>query len=473
MCNKNMKHKILIFLLIFSFIITSGFGCRVVDNKTQEAMEPITLNYWRVWDGPDAFEEIIEKYRQIHPFVTINYRKLRYSEYENELLDALAEDRGPDIFSIHNTWIGKYQNKLASMPPEITMAYPIVKGTIKKEVIPELRTVKSITLRELKNNFVDAVYDDVVVKVFNEKTESVSEKVFGLPLSVDTLAVYYNKDLLNNAGIAEPPLYWNKEFQQSVKKLTKQDIKGNLIQSGVALGGSTNIERYSDILSILMMQNGAVMIDENNRIMFDKIPLVLKQQKYNPGLEALRFYTDFSNPAKEVYCWNSNLENSINMFAQGKLAIMFGYAYHLPTIQTTAPKLNFSVAKLPQIEGNSQNINFANYWVESVSNKSKYIDEAWSFVQFAAEADQAKIYLDKTKKPTALREFVEEQIDDIDIGVFAEQVLTAKSWYHGNNFNSAELIIGEMIDSAVSGEKDFEDIIVLGAKRVQQTISEQ
>ena len=109
-----MKNKLLILLLIFSFLLTSGFGCKGADKATQEAMKPVTLNYWRVWDGPDAFSEIIAKYKQSHPYININYRKLRYGEYEQALLEAMAEDKGPDILSLHNTWIKKYQSKLNS-----------------------------------------------------------------------------------------------------------------------------------------------------------------------------------------------------------------------------------------------------------------------------------------------------------------------------------------------------------------------
>lgn len=466
-----MKRKIFILSLVFTFLLTSGFGCSTVNKETQEAMKPITLEYWRVWDGPDAFETIISEYKKLHPFVTINYKKLRYDEYEQELLNALAEDRAPDIFSIHNTWIRKYQSKIFPMPESITMAYPVTKGSIKKEVVPELRTTKSITLKQLKDNFVDVVYDDVVVDTLNAKTGQTEKKVYGLPLSVDTLAMFYNKDLLNNAGISQAPAYWNSEFQQDVKKLTKQDTKGQFIQSGVALGGSTNINRYSDILSALMMQNGSVMMSDSGSVTFNVIPENFKDQKYNPGLEALRFYTDFSNPAKEVYSWNKDLENSLNLFIQGKLAIMFGYAYHLPQIKAQAPKLNFAIAKLPQIEGNPQSVNFANYWVETVSNKSKRQNEAWDFIQFATKAEQAKTYLDVVKKPTALRSLISGQLDDMDIGIFAEQVLTAKSWYKGIDANAAEKIIADMIDSINSGQDQIENAINLAVRKIQQTIS--
>ncbi|MFH0955947.1 MAG: extracellular solute-binding protein [Candidatus Falkowbacteria bacterium] len=465
-----MRNRLTILFFLFVFIITSGFGCKLVDKQTQEAMKPLTLTYWRVYDGEDAFEEILAAYKKLHPFVTINYRKLRYSEYENELINALAEDRGPDIFSIHNTWTKKYLNKIAPMPATITMAYPVTRGTIKKEVIPELRTTKSLGLNDVKNNFVDAVYQDVVILTLNENTKKYEQKIYGLPLSVDTLVMYYNKDLFNNAGIAEPPTYWNNEFQQDVKKMTKQDDRGEIIQSGAALGGTGNIERYSDILSILMMQNGSMMMDDGGQVLFNRIPTIFKDQKYNPGLEALRFYSDFSNPAKEVYCWNKNLDNSLNMFTQGKLGIMFGYAYHLPTIKAQAPKLNFGITKLPQIEGNTP-VNFANYWIETVSNKSQYANEAWNFIQFETQADQAKTYLAKAKKPTALRTLVNEQIDDLDIGVFTEQVLTAKSWYKGADSNAMEKIFADMVDAVVLTQDKIENIINLAANKVEQTVS--
>lgn len=457
-----MFKKITILSLLIAFILTSGFGCKAPSATTQAAMTPLTLTYWRVFDGPDAFEETITKYKALHPFITIEYRKLRYEEYEAELLNAMAEDRGPDLFSIQNTWLKKYQSKLAPMPDSITMAYPVVQGTIKKEVVPELRTTQSLSLKELKDNFVDAVSYDVLME---------DGKIYGLPLSVDVLAMYYNRDLFNNAGISQVPQYWNKEFLQTIKKLTKQDPKRGLIQSGVALGGDSNINRFSDILAVLMMQNGAVMM-EGQTILFNNVPSFAKNTGYNPGLEALRFYTDFANPTKESYTWNNELPNSLEMFMSGNLAIMFGYAYDLATIKAQAPKLNFSIAKLPQIEGNPPtNINFANYWVEVVSKKSTHANEAWDFIQFMTKAEQAQSYLDKTKKPTALRSLVEKQKTDNELGVFAEQVLTAKSWYKGKNVQAAEEAIKEMINSMLTNTTDkVKDILNTGASKVQQTV---
>lgn len=456
-----MKNKIFFLFLIFSFLMTSGFGCKGQSVAVTQAMKPVTLTYWRVFDDQDAFAEIIANYKKLHSYVTIEYKKFRYEEYEKELLNALAEDRGPDIFSIPSSWLTGYQNKLSPLPEQITMVYPVVKGTVQKQVVQELRTNRTLTQKELRNNFVDIVSNDVLLEKDGVK------KIYGLPLFVDTLALYYNRDLLNNAGITAAPAYWNAQFLQDVKKLTKIS-KGNILQSGVAMGGSTNIERSSDILSLLMMQNGAVMQDGNS-VLFHTVPEG-GDRRYNPGLEALRFYIDFANPGKEVYCWDGSLKNSLDLFISGNLAMMFGYSYDLPTIKSRAPKMNFSIAKMPQIEGNSRQVNYANYWVEVVSNKSKNQNEAWDFIQFETSQEQVASYLKAVKKPTALRALVNSQIDDLDIGIFSEQVLTAQSWYHGKDAASAEKAIEEAIDLSVKNSKDIEAYLSQAAAKVQQTV---
>lgn len=455
-----MLKKATALTLLLIFILISGFGCKTTSKEVKEATKKITLTFWQTFDDSDAFTEIITKYQALHPNITIEYKKFRYEEYENELLNAWAEDRGPDIFSIHNTWIKKYESKIVPLPEQITMAYMVEKGGLQKELVPELKTVKSLTTRQLKEDFVDVVAGDVILE---------DGKIYALPLSVDTLALFYNKDLLNSAGIVTPPKYWNREFQQNIKKLTKQDPQKGLIQSGIALGTTKNINRFSDILSVLMMQNGAIMTS-GNQVTFHTIPSSISNN-YNPGLEALRFYTDFANPIKEVYSWNNNMANALDVFTSGRLAMFFGYSFNIEQIKAQAPKLNFGVTKLPQIEGNSLEINFANYWVQTVSKKSPYQNEAWDFIQFMAKEENAKLYLEKTKKPTALKSLINQQKDDENLGVFAEQVLSAKSWYRGRNINDAERAIGEMIDNSLVNNEKIQEILNNGAIQVQQTIN--
>ncbi len=460
--------KKFLILSLLAAITLSGALCKTVSKEVTEASKPVQLTYWRVFDDSDAFTDIISEYAKIHPNVSITYRKLTYGEFEQKLLQAMAEDRGPDIFSIHNTWMNGYQTKLLPLPASITLPYRTIQGTIKKDVVWEMQTKKSLAIKDIKSQFADQVASDVVIPAVDEKTGAATDKIYGLPLSLDTLTLFYNKDLLNAAGIPEPAKDW-QTLQDHVKKLTKQDAQGNITQAGAALGSANNIDRATDILSALMMQNGAQMADDQGRATFNIIPENLAGRTMAPGIEALTFYTDFASPQKEVYTWNENLPNSIDAFVQGKAAYMFSYAYNLPAIKARAPKLNFGVAKLPQISGNKE-VNFANYWVEVISKKTAHPNEAWDFVQFAAGADMAQKYLDKTKKPTALRALIQKQSENIDLFPFVSQVLTAKSWYHGKNALAAEQAIKDIITSVISGARIAADAINLGAQKVNQTL---
>ena len=201
-----------------------------------------------------------------------------------------------------------------------------------------------------------------------------------------------------------------------------------------------------------------------------------------PGTEALRFYTDFANPAKEVYCWNGQMPNSMDLFAQGKLAMLFGYSYMLPTIRANGPKVNFAISNFPQIKDNPT-INYANYWLYTVSkkiltnpenlkNSSAYAAQkqaiAWNFIQFISDENQVKSYLEKTKRPTALRSLVDSQKEDEEISVFADQLLTAKSWYEGKDPNAMETFMKEMIDNVVLGKTSLDDAINKAVKKISQ-----
>ncbi len=453
--------------LLISTLLLAGQGCLNSSLQAQpDSAKPITLNYWRVLDDGDTFDGVIAAYRALHPNVTINYRKLRLDEYEDQLVNAFAEDRGPDIFSIHNDWIRAYQPKLLPAPGSVKVAFREVQGLQKNQVWAE-KTLPVITPAQVKNNFVDQVGRDVVIKgQSDDPKQGIVDQLWGLPLAMDTMALYYNKDVLNAAGIPTPAGTW-VEFQDHVKRLTAYDAQGKLVKPAAGIGTSRNVDRSFDLLSLLMMQNGAQMADANGLPTFNRTPENLTRD-VPPGLEALTFYTDFANPSKEVFTWDDTQPNSFDAFAAGKTAYYFGYAYSLPMLRARAPKLNFGITNVPQIDP-ANKVNYANYWVEAVSKKTAHPDAAWDFVQFATAADQAKLYLAKTAKPTALRSLVNTQLSDPDVGIFASQVLTARSWYVGSNIKATESVFDEMIDSTLSGAPP-DRAINLAAQTVAQTI---
>lgn len=451
------------FLLVAVTLVSTGAGCGGPSAAEIAAGQPVTITIWRVFDDDDTLKEAMNAYRELHKNVSFDYRTLRFDEYQDELLRAFAEGTGPDVFSIHNSWIGQYESLILPLPDSLTIPYSEIRGTIKKETVITLKEEPTMTIREIETNFVDAVADDVVRDYQPNPKEEAEERIFGIPYSVDTLALFYNKDLLNAAGIAEAPKTW-EEFQDDVELLTTIGANDAIVQSGAAIGTSRNVERAFDILSLLMMQNGTVMADSRGNATFGNE----LDDNSLPGADAVRFYAEFADPLKSVYSWNAEQPGSFDSFASGKTAMFLGYSYHIPLIRSRSPKLDFGIAPVPQIS-TGRTVNYANYWVETVSKSTANPDWAWDFIQFAAEADQVDAYLAAAGKPTALRSLINGQLLDDDLAVFVGQLLTAKSWYLGDDAAVAEAAFLDLIDATLAGG-ELERLIRDAQNKVNQTL---
>ncbi len=447
-------------VLMLPALILSGCGGSSAAQTL--ASKPVTITIWRVFDDSDTFQSLMSAYQAIHPNISFSYKELRYDEYEDELIRAFAEGKGPDIFSLHNTWIGEYESLIKPLPKSLSIAYAETRGTIKKETVYTIEEEPTMSERTLKADFVDVVAQDVLRSYkANAKSES-EDRIFALPLSMDTLALYYNKDLLDAAGIAEPPSTWT-EFQDDVTLLTKIGSNDQILQAGAAMGTSQNVERAFDLVSLLMMQNGTAMTDSRDRPTF--------ANETDAGFlagEAVRFYTDFANPLKAVYTWNAQQPNSFDAFVNGNSAFFFGYSYHNAFIKTANSKLDFGIAPIPQIDG-GKTVNYANYWVETVAKSSDAGDWAWDFVQFAAQEDNVDSYLEAANKPTALRGLLSTQLEDEVLSVFAGQALTADSWYKGSDAQVAEDAFLDLIDAILAGDEQ-ETALKEAQNKVSQTL---
>lgn len=443
-------------------LVLLGAGCGGSSAAEELATTPVTLTIWRVFDDDSTFSSIMNAYQALHPNVSFAYRELRFDEYEDELLRAFAEGQGPDIFSVHNTWLGKYESLIQPLPDSLTIPYSETRGTIKKETVYTIQEEPTLSQRALKSQFVDVVVEDVLRSYQATSKSQAEDRIFGLPMGLDSLALYYNKDLLNAAGIPEPPSTWT-QFQDQVSQLTQINASDSIVQAGAAIGTSRNVERAFDILSILMMQNGTQMTDSRGRATFG--------QETDVGFlggEATRFYTDFANPLKAVYTWNEDMPDSFDAFVSGNTAFFFGYSYHYELLRAANSKLDFAVTALPQIDG-GKTVNYANYWVEAVAKSTDAGDWAWDFVQFAAEEEHVVNYLEAANKPAALRSLINSQLDDEVLATFAGQTLTADSWYKGADASVAEEALLDLIDAFLAGE-DQERALKDAQNKVNQSL---
>lgn len=439
-------------LLAYTFL--SGVGERVSPKLT----ENITLEYWRVFDEDDALDEIIAEWNQQHPNIKIHVTKKDYTTYQEDLIDAWARGEGPDLFQVHNSWVTEFQGLITPAPATVQLAFVSQKqrlGGLKTDTVIEGRTAPFYTEQEINRDFVQTVVADTVR----------SGQIYGIPFSVDTLALFVNDKQLAQASIPVPPTTYD-QLILDVPKLTTQSVTGEIIQSGIALGTAKNINRSFDVVSLLMLQNGTTMMKKN------KAQFHEPQKNFFPGLDALRFYSDFSNPAKNVYSWTSTHPQALESFAQGNTSMLFGYAHNIPMIRAQASAdLEFSVHPMPQIN-TEKTVNYANYWMETVAKQSQYPWAGWGFIQFASKEARVRSYLEKTKKPAALKSLIDEQQDDFDLAVFARQALTAQSWYQGYDAGAAEEAFEEMIELVANGnntETQLQSALEVTAKKIEET----
>ncbi len=466
--SKRRNSTVLLSLVMLGvFLITGGLGCKGLSSTEQAAITPFTLEYWTVFDDVDALQKLADKYRADRPYINIVVRQLRSDELYPRLVEALAEDRGPDIVSLRNRSIKGFKSKLAPMPATLSdTTVQIIKGQLSSQTVVKSSTRAAITLDQLDREYVKAVKQDAVL----------DGKVYGLPLSFDNLALYYNKDLLDRAGIPEPPTTWD-EFQEAVKKITKYDKQtGKIVQSGAALGGSTNVPGSDDLLYVLFRQSAVSFTSSDGYAAFNALGSGYQSGADTASMSVMNFYTDFANQERDTYTWNDTLPNAFDAFSNGTLGFFFGFNYHTALLKARAPQLNFGI--LPMLQLNpEQPINTANYWLDTVLAKSKHQKEAWAFIDYLTHSAVTKEYLEATNRPTALRVFIPAQRDKTELNPFVSQALIAENWYRGSNYEAAVSVLNQMIKEWLLPIPDpnrvlewRQEILNRGAARVNQTL---
>ncbi len=439
----------------------------------------VNLEIWGTLDDSQTYMEIINQYKKINPYVgEIKYRKFSQATYKQELIDALASGQGPDIFLINNSWFPSFENKIDPAPTPF------------------------VSEQDVKNNFPDVVASDFVD----------GGKAYAVPLSIDSMEMFYNKDMFNAAGIVAPPRTWS-EFQDDVKRMTVIDSSGNIIRAGAAIGTAQNINRASDFLSMLMFQNGvALPFQKGMPAKFDEGVVIPGGSVAQAGQQALGFYTQFaklstaSNTMNPLYTWNSKQPNSVDAFAAGSVGMMFNYSWQNATIKSRNPKLNYGIAPVPQTYPISP-ATVANYWAFAVSlnkivpataavagqpvqapvSNDVRMHEAWQFLRFLTlknsgtitlynaitknskdfpiNFDPALDYLKKTGNPAARRDIIEMQKSDAQLGAFASGNLIAKHWYQSDS-DAVDKIFSDMIESVATGGVSLHEALLLARNRV-------
>ncbi|MDH7476405.1 MAG: extracellular solute-binding protein [Microgenomates group bacterium] len=329
---------IIVFFLIFFFILS------LILKAFKTPQKEVKLVYWGLWEEKEIFDPLINQYQAEHKNIKIDYQKMSPDQYREKLIARSKNGQGPDIFRFHNTWL-----------PEI------------KEIVSPLpESIMSKT--EFEKTFYPIIQKDL----------KAGQYYYGLPLMIDGLVLIYNDSLFKKVGINSIPNTW-EDIMDFAAKLTVKDQSGQLITSGIAIGTASNLEHFSDILGMMLVQNGAD----------------LKNLNTNEAAQALEAFRKFAEPPNNF--WDESMPNSITAFIQEKVAMIFAPSWEILVIKNNNPDIDLKVAPVPAVPGTSP-ISLASYWVEGVSRYSKNQTEAWKFLKYLASKENlTKLYENESK----------------------------------------------------------------------------
>ncbi len=414
---KNFTQRQLIIIGAVVVVVILGFIVFLFNVRSKSGSSTtLNLNVWGT-DAPKAFNDLISSYTGpgSGTNMQVKYTQISASDYQSQLLSAIAAGTGPDIFEIGNRDLPQWKSVITPLPATLATTFSLV---------------------TLQNDFPTVVGQDFVS----------NSQIYALPLSIDTLAMIYNKDLVDSAGIATMPKTWS-EFDNDVPLLRSVDATGQLMQAAAALGGSeTSIANAPDIVFLMMLQNGTQMTSsDGSSVTF------ADGSGSSAGVNAFNFYLQFANASSPYYTWNDSMGNAVDSFAQGKTAILFDYAASLADIKAKSPFLNIGIAPMPQPDNATVAVNYANYSGLAVNRSSANISAAWTFIiNLTTSLADEKIYTKDTGTAPALRAAIQNDLTDPAMSVFAAQALTARSWYEGNS-EKIDGIMNTAIQTVLNG----------------------
>lgn len=360
------------------------------------------------------FDSVIQK----TPLYQSKVYDIQYVEKDKESFDAnfiesLASGVGPDVFMLPSDKILKHRNKIFVIPYNV------------------------FTQRQFKDSFIEG-----------SEIYMAPEGVLALPITVDPLVMYWNRQIFTEAKITEPPKYWD-EFYNLANLISKKDGALNILKSAVAFGEFENISHAKEIVLNLAMQAGTPVTVWNG----DSVQSVFADSFGKPTIPAaaaINFYTEFGNPSKPSYSWNRSLPNSTNYFLGGDLALYFGFGSEIGNLQLKNPNLNFDVAVVPVSREGGDNVSFANFNALAIAKSSKNANAAFSVITILSGVDADAAFSKALKLPPARRDLLSKKPVDAFESVFYDSAIRSKAWLDPSP-TETDAIFQTMIESITSG----------------------
>jgi ABC-type glycerol-3-phosphate transport system substrate-binding protein len=416
-----MSHFKVIICLSLVFVLFVSCGKSVISSEVD-----ITVWHWMP-EKQKTFENLAKKYLQETGIRVVFKKYYPKDVYRNKVLIAQTSNELPEIF---NPLAGKRE----------------VASFIQEGVVANLsKDLNDDSWREIF--FSEALLKDY----YESKNEwNVEPGIYSVPLDMQSLMIFYNKDLFVKAGLnpEKPPVTW-QEFIEIGKKLNKANIKPFV--SGFAQGWFIGSFAKFYEMSILG-ENGVLQTINGN--------LPYTNEKW---ITIFNLFKDMQNnnffTPSIMNMTNNEAEKE---FSLGKVAMIFGGSWALPIYVKGKEKINLGVFLPPPVSKEVDVKSFIDgrtyFYVNQASdNKQKAID----FLKWLTLQPQ-QILLAKETLSIPANKKINKGLPKI-VNVFYENMKGAypslakqESWQVTNWFNTNLQAIVVGVKSPIEAARDVQ-----------------
>lgn len=243
------------------------------------------------------WQKQVDGFKAANPGVEVTLEVVNWQQMHDTTVQRIASGAMPDLVNTATIWLPEW--------------------------------VKANAIREVSGDYVsDAVRADIVPSLL-ELGASYEGKGWGLPIAVGGRGLFYNTDLMTQAGYDKVPGDW-AGFKEAVVKL-----HGKTGQFGFGFDAKgVQAFRY---FGFFLWNNGGDFFDADGKAAFNG----------DKGVEALKFLVELAGTGAIPAPAGTAIEDLEPMFKSGRLATLIDGNYFATAIRTDAPTLKFSVAAVP------------------------------------------------------------------------------------------------------------------------------
>lgn len=296
----------------------------------------LRLGTWEGGDGLKIQQQIADNYKKTHANVKISIESVP-DQYGTKLLTQIAAGQAPDIFQIGDGDVSMFMKK----------------GAL-EDLTSYIGGANGINMSDYYQSVLDV--------------GKLGDKYYTMPKDYSDIAIFYNKKMFDEAGIAYPQTGWTwDEFYDTAKKLTKKS--GNqYTQWGVNLPGGW----VRAILPLIQSYGGSVISPDGEKID--------GYMNSDGTVKALELYQDmYQKDHISPSSTESQSFKGVDLFAAGKVAMNMTGRWPAEDYKKNAD-LSFGVVQMPVgPQGASNTICYSGYGLYA---KSENKEAAWDYLKY-------------------------------------------------------------------------------------------